>query len=216
MHSLVTTQYQGTAVTFRDDGWFNATEVASRYNLNPHEWLRLPATQDYLAALERKYGKIPYFKTKRGTGGGTWLHPKLAVRFAQWLDVDFSVWCDEQIESIMHGNHPHHSRQQLRHQAASSFKVMTTMLQMSRGIDGKTTGKHHYMNEAKLVNWALSGEFKGLDRDGMPGADLDLLCRLEEFNSIHIGRGLPYEQRKAELSKFASEWRQSHAPRLNS
>ncbi len=25
------------------------------------------------------------------------MHPKLAIRFAQWLDVDFAVWCDEQI-----------------------------------------------------------------------------------------------------------------------
>lgn len=36
-------------------------------------------------------------------GGGTWLHPKLAIRFAQWLDADFAVWCDEQIEHLLHG-----------------------------------------------------------------------------------------------------------------
>lgn len=42
--------------------------------------------------------------TKSGSplvGGGTWLHPKLAVRFAQWLDMDFAVWCDEQIDNII-------------------------------------------------------------------------------------------------------------------
>ena len=41
-----------------------------------------------------------YLKTKRGQGGGTWLHPKLAVRFAQWLDPKFAVWCDMQINSL--------------------------------------------------------------------------------------------------------------------
>lgn len=35
---------------------------------------------------------------------GTWLHPKLAVDFARWLDPRFAVWCDEQIEHILSGS----------------------------------------------------------------------------------------------------------------
>lgn len=38
---------------------------------------------------------------KSGIGQGTWLHPKLAVSFSQWLDTDFAVWCDEQIDAIL-------------------------------------------------------------------------------------------------------------------
>lgn len=49
--------------------------------------------------------------TKAGRGGGTWLHPKLAVRFAQWLDVKFAVWCDLQIDALIHGDDP--AQQQL-------------------------------------------------------------------------------------------------------
>lgn len=44
--------------------------------------------------------------TKRGStanGGGTWLHPKLAVAFARWLDVDFAVWCDLHIDALLRG-----------------------------------------------------------------------------------------------------------------
>ncbi|MEF6041736.1 KilA-N domain-containing protein, partial [Escherichia coli] len=40
-------------------------------------------------------------------GGGTWLHPKLAVRFARWLSVDFEIWCDEQIDAIIQGSVHH-------------------------------------------------------------------------------------------------------------
>ena len=39
----------------------------------------------------------------RGRYGGTWAHPKLAVFFARWLDVKFSVWCDAVIEDILKG-----------------------------------------------------------------------------------------------------------------
>jgi hypothetical protein len=95
--------YNGLSVSFTGDGWFDATAAAKPYGKEPSEWLRLPGTLVYLAALERKYGKIPHFQTKRGRSGGTWLHPKLAVRFAQWLDVDFAVWCDEQIDHILRG-----------------------------------------------------------------------------------------------------------------
>lgn len=43
-------------------------------------------------------------KTKAGApenGGGTWMHPKLAVPFARWLNIDFAVWCDLQIDAII-------------------------------------------------------------------------------------------------------------------
>ncbi|HEI8864185.1 TPA: KilA-N domain-containing protein [Morganella morganii] len=50
--------------------------------------------------------KTSLVKTKAGISGGTWLHPKLAVRFARWLSVDFEIWCDEQIDALIRGNMP--------------------------------------------------------------------------------------------------------------
>lgn len=41
--------------------------------------------------------------TQAGRGGGTWLHPKLAVAFARWLDLKFSVWCDLHIDALLRG-----------------------------------------------------------------------------------------------------------------
>ena len=48
---------------------------------------------------------------------------------------------------------------------------------------------HHYANEAKLVSWALTGEFKPVDREQLTGADLDMLAKLEELNALLIGQG---------------------------
>lgn len=213
-HEIIVADYQGFAVSFTDDGWFNATAVAARFDKNPHDWLRLPATTAYLAAFKRKYGEISYLKTKRGAGGGTWLHPKLAVRFAQWLDDDFAVWCDEQIEGLLRGTHPHHDRQRLRHEAAASYKVMSQILQLTREAQGKTSAPHHYINEAKLVNWAASGKFQALERDSLSGPALDLLAKLEERNAVLIGLGKPYEHRKPDLQTFAAIWIANHTARL--
>ena len=40
-------------------------------------------------------------RIRAGAAGGTWLHPKLAVFFARWLNAKFAVWCDMQIESLL-------------------------------------------------------------------------------------------------------------------
>jgi hypothetical protein len=34
---------------------------------------------------------------------GTWIHKKLIIAFARWLNPDFAVWCDLQIEEILKG-----------------------------------------------------------------------------------------------------------------
>lgn len=136
------------------------------------------------AKLLRLAKQTGFVKTKSGSqeiGGGTWLHPKLAVVFARWLSVDFAIWCDEQIDSIIHGKPEQTDWKRVRHEAAASFKVMSAMLEMKRQLEGKETKAHHYANEAKLVNWALTGEFKGIDREVLAQDDLDLLAKLEEY-----------------------------------
>jgi len=55
--ALIVAQYEGDGYSFRDDGWFNATEAAKRYNKEPAQWQRLPETVAYVVALERRYGK---------------------------------------------------------------------------------------------------------------------------------------------------------------
>ena len=211
---LVKAEYHDIAVTFTENAWFNATAVAERFGKNPHEWLRLPATREYLAALERKYGNIPYFKTRRGQNGGTWLHPKLGVTFARWLDIDFSVWCDDQIYQILTYNHPHYDWKKLRHEATASYKVMGQILQMTRQRLGKPCAPHHFSNEARLINWALTETVEKVDRDGLSSGDLDLLAKLENLDTVLIGCGASYDERKQELEQFASEQRAAHVPML--
>ncbi len=147
-------------------------------------------------------------KTKAGRhNGGTWLHPKLAVPFARWLDVRFAIWCDIQIENLLKKNHPHFDWKKIRHEATSSYKVMNAVLQLIRQSQGKQTQFFHYANEAKLINWALTGEFKPLDRNSLSFEELDILAKLEERNTVLVGCGFNRYDRKAALLKFISEFK---------
>ena len=220
MKGLITSQYDGQELSFNEQGWFNATQASNRFNKKPNDWLRLPDTQRYIDALIKRENQksdtrlsriTDFVKTKKGNSTlftqGTWLHPKLAVRFAQWLDIDFALWCDEQIDSLLRGNHPIFDKRRLRHQAASTFKAVTAVLQLSRQQQGKETKPHHYMNEARLINWAITGQFTGLDRDSLSYDELDLLAELEAQDLILIGSQCTYDQRKTALNLFAQNFR---------
>jgi hypothetical protein len=128
----------------------------------------------------------------------------LAVPFARWLDIHFAVWCDSQIDTLL--NQDTDWRKQ-RHLAASSNKLMAQMLHDIRAEMGKETKAHHYCNESRLVNWALTGEFCSVTRDQLSAHQLDVLAALESRNALLIGRGLDYEKRKIILEQIAIDLR---------
>lgn len=55
------------------------------------------------STLNSRDEPIKLTQSQRGSHAGTWAHPKLAVYFARWLDVKFSVWCDMQIDELIRG-----------------------------------------------------------------------------------------------------------------
>lgn len=104
-NNIQTLSFNNTPVFFTNDAYLNATAIAAHFNKKPIEWLRLPSTEEYITALCKKQevGKSHFLKTTRGKGkNGTWLHRRLAVPFARWLNVEFAIWCDEQIENILY------------------------------------------------------------------------------------------------------------------
>lgn len=165
------------------------------------------ASRAKLLRLVKSTGLV---KTKSGpaaVGGGTWLHPKLAVLFARWLDVRFAIWCDSQIDNIVRGRHPHIDWRRMRHEASNSFKVMAGVIQLTRESQGKACAPHHFSNEARLINWALTGSFDNVDRESLAYSELDLLAKLEERNAVMLGAGWSYDERKESLALFTAKWR---------
>ena len=216
---IIQSDYDGQAIQFSADGWFNATSAAEKYGKRLDHWFANAETRAYMEALAeaintRDSGYLiadDLVRTKRGRNGGTWMHPKLAVAFARWCDAKFAVWCDLQIDQLVRGTGPAFDPIKLRHEAASSYKVMSDILHGVRAEIGKATQAHHYMNEAKLINRALTGSACSLDRDQLSTDELRVLAKLEERNSVLIGRGLDYQQRKAIIEQYAIDLR---APRI--
>ncbi|HFC3093793.1 TPA: KilA-N domain-containing protein [Neisseria gonorrhoeae] len=108
--------FGNTPVSFRQDGFLNATSIAAHFGKLPKDYLKTEQTQQYVSALAESLSERTKILTdenqlvivKKGNSKnftqGTWLHPKLAIHFARWLNPRFAVWCDEQIEILLNGN----------------------------------------------------------------------------------------------------------------
>nr|DAU43131.1 MAG TPA: KilA protein [Caudoviricetes sp.] len=114
--SVQTFSFGNVAVSFRQDGYLNATAIAAHFGKLPKDYLKTEQTQQYIAALAESLSERTKILTdenqlvivKKGNSKnftqGTWLHPKLAIHFARWLDPKFAVWCDMQIEQLLSGS----------------------------------------------------------------------------------------------------------------
>ncbi len=116
MNNVIPFAYQGQPVSFTADGWLHATKIAERFGKRIDHWLDNAETLDYFRALDehltghdseildtRNSGYVKASRARVDRGGGTWLHPKLAVFFARWLSAKFAVWCDARIEELLYG-----------------------------------------------------------------------------------------------------------------
>lgn len=93
----------------RLDGYINATALTRAYKLatgkrrDVGEWLSNKRTQETLEHLSSKTGipVIELYQVFQGSpenGGGTWIHPKLAIRFGIWLSDEFGYLVEEWVE----------------------------------------------------------------------------------------------------------------------
>ena len=214
---IIPFDYEGQAVRFNADGWLHATEIAERFGKEPAQWLRLDSTKEYIERLSERMDKsnmgkshITLVKTRRGntSTSGTWLHPKLAVKFARWLSVDFEIWCDEQIDALVRGDQA--KWQQARQQSAVGYRGLCEALAIAHEESGKTPQRHHFINEAKLINQVITGEFAGRNRDELTAHELLLVTLIEIRDVLLIGQGKDFAARKASLLRYVQSLTAKH------
>jgi hypothetical protein len=107
MQELITKNYRGAPIEFElIDGQLmaNATAMCAAFGKRPVNWLSLESTKRYVDALEAKSGFLTSLvetRTGGAGGGGTWIHERLILKLAQWLDVEFELQCDEWVAELL-------------------------------------------------------------------------------------------------------------------
>jgi hypothetical protein len=218
---IIPFDYEGRAVRFNADGWLHATEIAERFGKEPAQWLRLDSTKEYIERLSERMEKsnvgkshITLVKSRRGNTAtsGTWLHPKLAVKFARWLSVDFEIWCDEQIDALVRGeSKPWASA---RRESSIGYRGVCDAVAFNCEAQGKTPQRHHFINEARLINEVITGAFTGRNRDLLSAGELELVTMVEIRDVLLMGQGLSFAERKAALLRYVHEQQSKRQRRI--
>jgi hypothetical protein len=155
---IISRNYNDIEVIFgnSDSLYINATQIAKHFNKLPADWLRLKDTKAYLEAISH-YGNShngDLVVVRKGGNDkfitGTWIHKKLIIAFARWLDPYFAVWCDLQIEEILKsGSTPKDSFQERKEQfqldvigLESSFRLLRVNEASKIGMTHKLYKEH--------------------------------------------------------------------------
>ena len=65
---------------------------------------------------------------------------------------------------------------------------------------GKETKQHHFMNENRLCNWAVTGSFDAIDESSLTVDQLQLLAYARRTNESLIMADIEYDERKRMLA----------------
>jgi hypothetical protein len=102
--SILAKSFNNRLIRIRqEDRYVSATDMAQACGKQFADWKRLKSTNEYLAAFQLNTGvplnQLMEINTQKGLNHerGSWIHPQIAIRFAQWLSVDFSIQVDKWI-----------------------------------------------------------------------------------------------------------------------
>jgi hypothetical protein len=106
MTSLTVFDFGSQGIRFEQSGdrvWVCLTDMAKANGKLVADWARLKSTQEYLIKLQSVMG-IPITETTQGgipELQGTWAIDEVAIDFAAWCSVDFRIWVNQQIKTLM-------------------------------------------------------------------------------------------------------------------
>jgi len=87
----------------------NLTKMAKPFGKTPKDWLKSQPAKDYLNAISDRtiIPSADLVQIRKGGSAdeqGTWANDyRIAMRFAQWLSVDFSIQVDDMLVNMMRG-----------------------------------------------------------------------------------------------------------------
>lgn len=124
-----------------EDVEVNASAMAKIFNKDVTQFLRNANTKSFIKSLELKLGNPSFRTIKGGKYASTWMHRKLALKFAAWLNPDFEVWVYDIIDKLLFGGY-----KVLQHSIYESAQRKNRMLELKHALKGND----HYEELVRL------------------------------------------------------------------
>lgn len=110
MSSLTVLDFKAQGIRFENrDGqvWVSLTDMAKASGKLVGHWNALKSTSEYLQALQESIvipiDQIIYSNESEGSNEtrGTWAIDEVAIEFAGWCSVEFKIWANRQIKTLL-------------------------------------------------------------------------------------------------------------------
>lgn len=175
-------------------------------NNDPHDWLRLKQTKELIEELTDT--GIPVTSIRGGKNQGTYVCRELVFSYAMWINAKFHLHVIRTFDAVAAKEQ---IRVSYRDTARIEYKPMTDAIKSERESQGKGIAPHHFSNEADLINRISLGmtaaKFrvhheigkKEPIRDYLTPEQIHCITELQRANTVFIGMGWDYEQRKEAL-----------------
>lgn len=140
--------YNGIDISFKKGNslMIKATEMAKSFNKSPKDYIKNQSTQDLIKTLCARLNCLPDDLVEVIDENGeseTWMHEEIALDFAQWLNIDFNLLCNN-IKNAYLTN-------QIAQELSMSTKSLNELL--------KTLGVQY----EKQGTWLLKSKYQNLD-----------------------------------------------------
>lgn len=205
-------------IEYKQNGYVNVTEMAKIFGKNPKDFFAYQMAKDYVSALSKATGlsesELKFtvqggnqrnfdrwenspngeFIENSPNGGkveqGTFCHPKLAIRFAQWLNADFAVWVDGKILEILN---PPPKEESFEQKTLTVLQGLLAKVETQKGVIEELTPKAKFADHVAEsdTHYDFRKACKVLALEGMGQKRLFEWCRA---NGILMPSNEPYQE----------------------
>ncbi len=178
---------------------------------SPNYWLENQQASDLVRLLETT--GIPVVSLA-GRSGGTFVVKELVYAYAMWVSPEFHLHVIRTFDDLVTGQLAAVESRQSRERARLEAPAMTDAIKFTRAAAGKPIAAYHFSNEFDLINRIALGQpakvYRAVNgigqdaplRDYLTPCQIKCVEHLQRTNAALIDVGMPFEDRKAQLSKI--------------
>jgi hypothetical protein len=191
------------------DNFINATKWCKQFGKG-REWKRfmdLDSTPKFIESCcsNLMVDKSVLIQTKQGRTGGTWVHPLVAIKLAEWLNPDFEVFVKQTFHAYLKADmaladsiveRSDDLEAIIRHNTKSVSRQK--QLEKYHGLMGELRGREcedmHFATVNKHNNKLVGIETR---KNGLTADEVTIVSLLEDFEKLQLSRNPDAKKWKA-------------------
>ena len=177
----------------------NLTKIANYFGKRVNKWTELPTTKRFLEAFAQKNPLTDNWVTVQGGNKqGTWASKKIALKFSEWISVDFEIFANEVLDNYFTPPKPKTVLENLKDAVAELERAEEENKKLAlentnlanREIEVKTQKDYKWLKQevqndrGRTINYYVQKHF-------FSGSYSEAHKKAKEFYKVNAGIALP-------------------------